>query len=76
MGKTTHIKSKSFEGEPRQSAEYVKDQKNPMWRREVKKLIESGLERNAARAAAREVVKAKMVKLTMPTDRKDKASEE
>ena len=49
------VKSRSFEGEPRACEEYKYDQKNPMFRKAMKKLRESGWTKSAARSCAREM---------------------
>lgn len=49
------IKSRSFEGEPRECEEYKYDQKNPMFRKAMKQLREAGWTRSAARPCAREM---------------------
>lgn len=47
--------------QPRASAEYSWDQKNPLFRKELKKLIEGGVPRSLARPVARSIVnKAKV----------------
>jgi hypothetical protein len=52
------VKSRSFEGEPRECAEYKYDQKNPMFRRAMKQLREQGWSRSSARPCAREMSRA------------------
>lgn len=55
MGKTTRVNQAGYIQE-RDSAPYAADQKNPQYRRALKKLIERGTPRHLAREAARRSV--------------------
>jgi hypothetical protein len=51
-------------GQPRASAEYEWDQRQPIFRKKLKQLIESGVPRNLARGAARAAVSKPKMKRT------------
>ena len=50
------VRSRSYDGEPKANAEFKREQRDPKYRRELKRLIESGISRSSARFAARAVV--------------------
>ena len=61
----------AYEGDPRDSAEYEYDQRNPMFRKEMKRLIERGVSRKLARPAARAYVTSRSVKLDLATSKEE-----